>query len=194
MKIELLAITPNAEAVIEAAARTCYRSGDKIAEGTAAQLLPRLLAMGHESPFEHAVATFRIAGCSRAMSHQLVRHRLLSVCQQSQRYVSEQTFDYVIPPSIAATEAADFERDMDALRAMYAKWKARGVRNEDARFVLPNACVTELVITANFREFRHIFKMRCSPHAQWEIRAACEEMRAILHARAPHVFGDLLAS
>jgi thymidylate synthase (FAD) len=192
MNIDLVAITPDPERVIEMAARTCYDSADKIAEGTAADLLPKLLAMGHESPFEHAYATFRIAGCSRAMTHQLVRHRLMAVCQKSQRYVSEKEFEYVVPPAIREKYPAEFAADMEAIRDMYRRWKERGARNEDARFVLPNACATDIVISANFREFRHIFKVRCSPHAQWEIREACEKMRASLNEKAPHVFGDMM--
>ncbi len=193
MQIELIAITPEPERVIEVAARTCYQSQDHQQEDSAGILIGKLLAMGHETPLEHAYATFRIAGCSRAMSHQLVRHRLTSVCQKSQRYVSEQDFETVTPPSLDEADRDEFADDMATIRRMYGKWKARGLRNEDARFVLPNACATELVISANFREFRHIFAMRCSRHAQWEIRAACVDMLQQLHAHAPAVFGDLLA-
>ena len=191
MKIELIAITPNPENVIEIAARTCYQSGAKIASGSAGKFLPRLIVMGHESPFEHAYATFRLTGCSRAMTHQLVRHRLMAVSQKSQRYVSEKSFDYVIPPSVPAAHIAEFRQDMEQLRLMYEKWKGHGLKNEDARFVLPNACTTELVISANFREFRHIFKQRCIPQAQWEIRDACLTMLAELLRQAPTVFKDL---
>lgn len=192
MKIELLSVTPNPERIIELAARTCYQSTDKMRGGETPSLLKKLLTSGHESPFEHGYATFRIGGCSRAMTHQLVRHRLMAVSQKSQRYVSEKGFDYVIPESIPAAQVDDFKKDMEVIREMYAKWKGRGVRNEDARFVLPNACATEIVISANFREFRHIFRVRCSRHAQWEIREACMEMLKILHEHAPNVFQDVL--
>ena len=190
MKVELLAITPNAERLIELAARTCYQSADKSTEGSAGKLIRRLLASGHETPIEHAYATFRISGCSRAMTHQLVRHRLMAVSQKSQRYVSETGFQYVVPPSVATEDEDDFRNDMETIRRMYQKWKERGVRNEDARFVLPNACASEIVISANFREFRHIFSLRCSPHAQWEIRKASTIMLQELHKHAPNVFGD----
>jgi thymidylate synthase (FAD) len=192
MNVELISITPDAEQVIERAARTCYQSADKAGAGSAGALLAKLLDVGHESPFEHAYATFRIDGCSRAMTHQLVRHRMMAVSQKSQRYVSEKSFDYVMPPSVPEEYREEFARDMDRIREMYRKWKERGLRNEDARFVLPNACTTEIVISANFREFRHIFKVRCTPHAQWEIREACGRMLVELHRHAPHVFGDLL--
>jgi thymidylate synthase (FAD) len=191
LKVELVAVTPNAEAVIERAARVCYQSQEKISDGSAAVLLPKLLAMGHESPFEHAYATFIIDGCSRAMTHQLVRHRMMSVSQKSQRYVSEAAFEYVVPPSVPPERVAEFRRDMAAIQAMYGRWKDAGLRNEDARFVLPNACVSEIMISANFREFRHIFRVRCTRHAQWEIREACLLMLDVLYREAPRVFADL---
>lgn len=193
MQVELIAITERPEEIIEFAARVCYQSADKAAPGTAARLIPRLIAMGHESPLEHAYATFHVSGCSRAMTHQLVRHRLMSVSQQSQRYVAEDDFQYVMPPSIKPADQPEFQRDMATLREMYARWKQRGVKNEDARFVLPNACATEIVISANFREFRHIFQVRCTRQAQWEIREACRTMLQLLHPQAPHVFADLLS-
>lgn len=194
MKIELIAITPDPERVIEEAARTCYQSNTTATTDTAQKFLPKLLKMGHESPFEHAYATFRITDCSRAMTHQLVRHRLMAVSQKSQRYVSEKSFTYVIPESVPPEHVEDFKRDMDTIRELYAKWKSRGLKNEDARFVLPNACTTEIVISANFREFRHIFHMRCSKHAQWEIRQACTTMLEELHKHAPSVFADILTA
>jgi thymidylate synthase (FAD) len=191
MDVELLTVTPNAERIIERAARTCYQSADRMDLPGQGNLLKRLLELGHESPFEHAYATFRIKGCSRAMTHQLVRHRLMSVSQKSQRYVSEKGFEYVIPPKLKGDDIAEFRADMERIREMYIKWRKRGLANEDARFVLPNACASEIVISANFREFRHIFLMRCNRHAQWEIREACEQMLESLYTIAPRVFGDL---
>lgn len=190
LKIELLAITPRSEEVIEFAGRICYRSIDKRGPGSAGQLIARLIKMGHESPLEHASATFYISGCSRAMTHQLVRHRLISVSQQSQRYVDEKTFACVIPPSVPDERRHEFQADIDSIRAMYAKWQGHGLKKEDARFVLPNACASEIIISANFREFRHIFQVRCAPQAQWEIREACSVMLRELHRHAPSVFQD----
>ena len=190
MKVELIAITPDPERVIEIAARTCYQSEDKMVPEKLGELLPKLLAMGHESPFEHATATFRVSGVSRAMTHQFVRHRLLAVSQKSQRYVSEGNFEWVTPPSVPAAEKAEFDSDMEVIRSMYKKWKAKGLKNEDARFVLPNACTTEMVVSANFREWRHVFDVRCHRRAQWEIRDACLAMLAVLGKQAPHVFAD----
>jgi thymidylate synthase (FAD) len=191
MKVELIAITPEPERIIEIAARTCYQSGDKMVPEKLGELLPKLIAMGHESPFEHAYATFRVSDVSRAMTHQFVRHRLLAVSQKSQRYVSEGNFDWVMPPSVQGEGKAEFDRDMEVIRAMYKKWKDKGLKNEDARFVLPNACTTEMVVSANFREWRHVFQVRCHRRAQWEIRDACVEMLKLLNQQAPHVFTDL---
>lgn len=190
MDVELIACTPDPERVIEAAARTCYQSADKMGDGSESSFLPKLIAMGHESPFEHAYATFRLSGVSRAMTHQLVRHRLMAVCQKSQRYVSEEAFEYVLPPALSEEQATQFRADMAQIQAMYRKWRERGLRREDARFVLPNACATEIVISADFREFRHIFDVRCSRHAQWEIREAAFHMLDALLAVAPAVFKD----
>ncbi len=173
LEVELISITPEAEKVIEQAGRTCYLSFDKIGANSQADFIRRLLKMGHDSPLEHAYATFRIKNCSRAMTHQLVRHRLMSVCQQSQRYVDEEKFDYVMPEEMPSEFADDFHNDMQIIQQMYHKWRQRGLKKEDARFVLPNACTSEIVVSANFREWRHIFDVRISQKAQWEIRIAC---------------------
>jgi thymidylate synthase (FAD) len=191
VEVELLAITPEPEKVIEEAGRTCYVSFDKMDDSSEKDFITRLLKMGHESPLEHASATFRIKNCSRAMTHQLVRHRMMSVSQQSQRYVSEDSFTYVLPETVAAEHVADFHRDMTTIQEMYDKWRLRGLKKEDARFVLPNACTSEIVVTANFREWRHIFNLRLSPKAQWEIRQACAKILAILKQQAPTAFKDI---
>ena len=191
LQVELIAITPDPQSVIEQAGRTCYLSFDKIDDDSSAGFIQRLLKMGHESPLEHAYATFRVSNCSRAMTHQLVRHRLMAVSQQSQRYVDEEGFTYVVPESMPAEFVDDFHQDMQTIQQMYHKWRDRGLLKEDARFVLPNACTSEIVVSADFREWRHIFKLRTSPKAQWEIRKACLAMLAILKARAPDCFADI---
>ena len=198
MRVELLAITPESEALIEECARTCYQSNDKF-KGDG-KMIKSLISSGHDSVLEHAYATFRINGVSRAMTHQLVRHRLCAFSQQSQRYVKEDQFEYVIPTAIenmkhleddeSVNGADDFKNDMETIQGMYNKWKSRGVRNEDARFALPNSCVSEIVISANFREWRHIFKVRCDSHAQWEIRKAMTICLMYLNKEAPNVFFD----
>lgn len=191
LQVELVAITPNPQDVIEQAGRTCYLSFDKMDDDSSAGFIRRLIKVGHESPLEHAYATFRISNCSRAMTHQLVRHRLMAVSQQSQRYVDEESFTYVVPESMPPEFVADFHQDMQIIQQMYHKWRGRGLLKEDARFVLPNACTSEIVVSADFREWRHIFQLRTSPKAQWEIRKACRTMLAILKAHAPDCFDDL---
>ncbi len=191
LKVSLLAITPDAQKVIEQAGRTCYLSFDKIGAKSASDFIQRLIKLGHESPLEHASATFRIENCSRAMTHQLVRHRLMSFSQQSQRYVDEDDFKYVMPLNIPDEFVDDFENDMEIIGQMYKKWRSRGIRKEDARFVLPNACVSEIVVSANFREWRHFLSVRLAPKAQWEIREAARIILGILKQNAVDCFFDI---
>jgi len=191
-QVELLAITPDPERVIELAARTSYKSFHRVGEGSASVLIRKLIRSGHESVLEHAYATFRIMGGSRAFTHQLVRHRLASYTQESQRYVDEVGFTYVTPPSVQGNcEALKvFGEAMEVAREAYRKLRELGVPKQDARFVLPNATTSEIVVSANFREWRHIFSLRCHPSAQWEIRDICLKILKILKERAPSVFED----
>jgi thymidylate synthase (FAD) len=115
----------------------------------------------------------------------------MSVSQQSQRYVDEENFSFVIPQTLPQKDVAEFRDDMETIRQMYKKWRDKGLKREDARFVLPNACTSEIVVTANFREWRHIIKIRTSPKAQWEIRIACTEIFKILKQNAPNCFNDI---
>lgn len=199
MIITLLSITPNSEELIENAARTCYQSkpNEKTNIG---DLIKKLIKSNHHSVLEHAYAVFKIKDCSRAMTHQLVRHRLCSFSQQSQRYVKENQFDYVIPPEIYNLKDPNnpninyvslYKQQMEHIQQMYNFWKNVGLKNEDARFVLPNACCTEIVIGANFREWRHIIEVRCDKHAQWEIKICITEILKILFNEVPSVFEDL---
>ena len=193
LKVTLLSITPDAEKLIEEAGRTCYLSFEKIGADSARDFIQKLIKMGHDSPLEHACATFRIENCSRAMTHQLVRHRLMSVSQQSQRYVDEENFSFVVPPTVPKEFQKEFSDDMEAIRQMYIKWRDKGLKKEDARFVLPNACTSEIVVTANFREWRHIIKLRTSTTAQWEIRLVSTKILEILKEQAPACFSDIEA-
>ena len=192
MNVETIFITPNAEQIIEAAGRTCYKSKPK--EGYKhGNLIQALIKSGHDSVLEHAHASFRLTGVSRSMTHQLVRHRLCSFSQESQRYVSAEKFPFIIPPSIENSEYRDdYFSDMDILRCMYAKWLGRKIKKEDARYVLPNACSSEIVITANLRQWRNLLKLRCDAKAQWEIREVAFIILGILSNHAPHIFDDLL--
>ena len=191
MKVELIRITKDAEKLIELAARTCYDTRHRLYDRVTEKFLRNLMRAGHMSVFEHAWATFDISGISRACSHQLVRHRLATFSQRSQRYVREEGFDYITPPTIAgnAEAASLFHQTVNAVQKAYASLLSLNIPKEDARFILPNACATNLVMTANLREWMHIFKLRLTSHAQWEIRELAARILKILQKEAPIIFG-----
>lgn len=209
LKVELLAVTPEALSLIYAAFRQCYHAGfvadmwprlvsGEVDRQVQADFVQKVLESGHDSPVEHASFTFAIAGISRACSHQIVRHRIASYSQQSQRYVDATNMDYVLPPAIAKIPEARkrFEAFMDEVGAAYRDLKdileANGRKDkakEDARFVLPQAAETRIVITMNCRALLHFFNLRCCRRAQWEIRAMAEEMLVLCKAELPAIFG-----
>ncbi len=198
MKVKLIAITRyleggGCEELLEHAGRVCYRSKSPGTPEATVRFIRRRIGEGHESIIEHASATFEIVGISRACSHQLVRHRLASYSQESQRYVDMSNPQWVMPPSVAASSeaVAIWEECLERVVEAYRKLRALGVAKEDARFLLPNATATRLVMTANLREWLHIFRLRISPHAQWEIREVCVRMLEALCPHAPGVFGAL---
>jgi len=193
MEVELLAATPEAEKLLEGAGRTCYMSQERISGGSASKFIRMLISRGHLSVLEHAYATFRISGISRAATHQLVRHRLCSFSQKSQRYVKEHDAAFVVPPSIKADREAMrvFERSVADSKDTYNRLIDLGIPKEDARFVLPNAASSEIVMSANFRELRHIILTRGSKHAQWEVRDLAVRMLELMKKEAPNVFFDL---
>jgi thymidylate synthase (FAD) len=192
MKVELLSLTPNAEKLIEKAGRTAYLSFEKQRRGSEKKFIKMLIKSGHLSVLEHAYATFRIKGGSRAFTHQLIRHRLCSYTQQSQRYVDEHNFNYIEPDAIKNNKEAHslFIDFMNRAKKVYAKLQKLDIKNEDARFVLPNAVESEIVVTANFREWRYIIELRGSADAQWEIRTIIIKILKLLKKQAPAVFGD----
>jgi len=205
LKVILLRYTPHPEETIAMAAKLCYSPShiselrEKISSKDQKNFVRKLMEMGHLSPVEHASFTFAIEGISRACSHQLVRHRLASYSQQSQRYVSEESgFDYIIPPLIKEDSELRkiFINFMDESQRVYneivRKLNKKGVKgesaNQDARFVLPNAAETKIMVTMNARELLHFFKQRCCNRAQWEIRRMAEEMLKLVKKIAPTVF------
>jgi thymidylate synthase (FAD) len=181
-----------AEELIEFAGRICYRSQGRGPKATA-RFIRRRVEEGHESIIEHGCASFEISGISRSCSHQLVRHRLASYSQESQRYVDMSDPEWVIPPDIAADPEAlsIWEASLAQTQEAYRQLRARGIAKEDARFLLPNAAATKLVMTANFRELLHLFRIRISPHAQWEICQLSIRMLKEVYAHAPNVFGTI---
>jgi len=194
IEVELLAITPDSEKLIEQAGRTCYQSHDHTKAGSEKSFIEKIIKNGHHSVLEHATATFRIAGVSRSFTHQLVRHRLMAISQQSQRYCNAANFAYVMPMAIKDNPQAAkfFDEFMAIAKDRYHKLQQMGLKNEDARYVLPNAVCSEIVISANFRELRHIFTVRCSKKAQLEIRRCALVMLNIMKQQAPAVFADFV--
>ena len=194
MQVRLLAITPDPEKVIEDAGRTCYQSCAKGGPECRRAFVEKIIRSGHHSVLEHAYATFRITGVSRSLSHQLVRHRLCTFSQRSQRRVNEADFSSTEPPAIAQHPEAHrlFQAAMAGARVAYRDLRELDIPDEDARFVLPNATHTEIVMSANFRELRHVFSLRCDGRAQWEIRTVTLQMLAILKQVAPSVFADFV--
>ena len=199
MNIELIAHTPNPELVIANCATTCYDSNPKDIEASR-KMIRSLAKAGHEAMIEHAHATFKLSGISRVLTHELVRHRLFSFAQRSQRYVKENEESYVTPDVLVDDNSANAQMKQAKLifdMAMHDAWTAYrdllklGLKPEDARFVLPNACTTEIVVSGNFREYRNFLKLRLSPRAQWEIRKAANIILDKLYEIAPSCFEDL---
>lgn len=220
MNVKLLAYTPEPEKLIAAAAKNCYSSTnvDSVLEGLTPEKIEKFLSMlsdiGHESPIEHVSFSFAIEGVSRSLLAQITRHRIASFSVQSQRYVCENGFEYVIPPEIEQVPEAKelfirameddqrtYEQLTDALLKKHlqallkagvpekqAGSQAEKMSIEDARYVLPNACTTRIVMTANARSLRNFFRLRCCNRAQWEIRALAEEMYKLCYEVAPALF------
>jgi thymidylate synthase (FAD) len=155
-----------------------------------AKILRHVVRSGHHSVIEHANFSFSVKGISRACSHQLVRHRIASYTQQSQRYVTFKDLTYVMPPKVAqdAKAKAVFEEAMRNSSDAYKKLTAAGILAEDARYVYPNASTTNIYITMNARELKHFFRLRCCNRAQWEIREMADLMLTVAKKVAPIIF------
>lgn len=199
MQVELLYHTPDVERAVATAARLCYAPVgaselmETMSEDRVRSVLATIMKGGHFSTLEHASYTFAVDGVSRALTHQLVRHRIASFNQQSQRYVKfDNGFNRVEPPLIKENEQAHkiFEDCMASCAESYEKLRELGIVAEDARFVLPNAAETKIVITMNVRELLHFFELRCCNRAQWEIRALAHKMLELVKPTAPFIFMD----
>lgn len=208
--VRLVQVTPDAEQLVTAAAKLCYAAdaGTVFEHGPdeVEKFLSRLRRMGHLSVFEHASYTFLIEGVSRAMTHQLVRHRIASFSQRSQRYVGHDAFEYITPPRLAGktvmtddgpVDAAAYYREfMEHTGKVYARLRdALGgtgeSANEDARYVLPNAAETKIMVTMNARELCHLFNERLCQRAQWEFRRVADEMLRLAREATPVIFGGV---
>ncbi len=218
--VTLISHTPHPEKTVAAAAKLCYSPAeietlfDNLTEDSVAKFLDMLGEIGHQSPLEHANFTFGIEGVSRTLLAQITRHRIASYSVQSQRYVSENQFEYVTPPAIAQNaeatqlflEAMQSAQDYyDRIAAMlketyYPQFLQEGKTEkaaasaaekkaiEDARFVLPGACDTKMVVTMNARALHNFFSHRCCNRAQWEIRDVAKQMLSLVYDVAPHIF------
>jgi thymidylate synthase (FAD) len=208
MKVELLSYTQDPQKVIYSAARQCYskfgaaeifNESKKVESKKLKDFIEHLMARGHKSPLEHVNFTFAIEGVSRVLTHQLVRHRIASYSQQSQRYVSMENFGFITPPLIAKNKAAK-QKFEEAIKMILAKSEElkkilesdeklnKEKINEDVRFLLPGACDTKIVVTMNCRELLHFFAERTCMRAQWEIRELAGKMYGICKKTLPEVF------
>jgi thymidylate synthase (FAD) len=212
LKVNLIQFTPEPEKVIAAAAKLCYSAVSiddiekKIDKDNTEKFLNMLMSYGHESPIEHVSFTFAVEGVSRSLTHQLVRHRIASYSQQSQRYVKLDQFEYVIPPEIndepkareiyiSAMESSQnaYNSIVDILKSKYIEEgidsiSAEKKAIEDARYVFPNACETKIIVTMNARSLMNFFKVRCCNRAQWEIRNLADKMLLLVREAAPTLF------
>ena len=199
MQVELLYHTPDPERAVATAARLCYApvGASELMESLSPEkiesVLRTIMAGGHFSTLEHASYTFAIDGVSRALTHQLVRHRLASYNQQSQRYVAYKNgIEVIKPDSIAADEHLNevFDTTMEAILEAYKVFLDADIPAEDARYILPNAAETKIVVTMNIRELMHFFSLRCCNRAQWEIRDLAWRMLELVRPTAPFIFAQ----
>jgi len=212
MNVELIAFSPDPEKVVAAAAKLCYSPSsaqnilDGLNEENTASYLNMIMSLGHESPIEHISFTFAVEGVSRSLLAQFTRHRIASYSVKSQRYVNEGKFEFVIPPQIEADVQAkeiylkamdqdteNYNKLADILKEKYLQagvpeGKAEKQAIEDARYVLPNACETKMIVTMNARSLLNFFQHRCCERAQWEIRQCADKMLELAREKAPSIF------
>ncbi|MFQ5900091.1 MAG: FAD-dependent thymidylate synthase [Thermodesulfobacteriota bacterium] len=193
VKVELISHTPEPEKTIIRACRTCYQSFDKQDDVSDSKLL-RHITKNNESPLEFANFTFLVSGISRVTSHQMVRHRVgCSYAQKSQRYVAEGNFDYIMPPGVEENPSAreEFKKAIELTKDIYNRLRELGIRKEDCRYILPQACATQIMIGLNGRSLRHFLRLRLSSKAQWEIREVAAQMLDAVRKLAPTLVFDL---
>jgi thymidylate synthase (FAD) len=199
MQVTLLYHTSNPERAVATAARLCYAPVgaaelmESMSDAQVDKVLATIMRSGHFSALEHASYTFALDGVSRALTHQLVRHRVASYNQQSQRYVTYSGEpEIVLPPTIVndPEARAAFNTAIDVAYATYAQLIEAGIPAEDARYVLPNACISKIVVTMNIRELLHFFEVRCCHRAQWEIQELACRMLSLVEPTAPYIFMD----
>jgi thymidylate synthase (FAD) len=198
---KILANTPHMETLIERCARVSYKSEDKIEEGSAEKLIRKLIKLGHHSVLEHASITVLFENHSRGFTHELVRHRLCAFTQESTRYVDQSNYEFVIPFDMDPKEeygidsvlvdTADIFDIVEHMKSIYTSLLNAGWQKQDARQFLPIGITSDIVVTANVREWRHIFKMRCASSAHWEIRRTMRNLLEEFKHCWPILFEDL---
>lgn len=196
VKVKLLDYTPEPERVVAMAARLCYSAvgaeelSERLSDDKVREMVEKMVSLGHASTIEHVSFTFGIEGVSRVLTHQLVRHRIASYDQQSQRYVAAHGFQYVTPHTIEENPAAKEKYDalLSKIRKTYDELIELGIPKEDARYVLANAAETKILVTMNARSLLHFFNLRCCNRAQWEIREMANLMLAEVQKVAPTLF------
>lgn len=197
MKVKLLRMTERPLNLISEAYRICYASAPKDDPAEENKFIKACIRNGHTSPLEHAAATFLISGISRPCSQQIERHRIASYTQESQRYVNAENAKFIMPNSVLSSEGFEMYVDfMEQSRRIYSCLVKNGVKKEDARFVLPQAVTTRMMMTINFRALRNFLTLRLDVHAQWEVRKVAATMVAELYNVSPElvdtIFGDIL--
>lgn len=204
MNVRLVQYTPLCDAAVALGGKMCYSDADLddmiqgVTDKDNSAMIRRIIESGHESVLEHVSFTFAISGVSRALLAQITRHRMASFSVRSQRYVNyDKGFNYVIPPAIkklGEDAIAEYHAQMEQMNKWYRGWTEKlgsGEKaNEDARFVLPNACETSMLVTMNARELRHFFNLRMCRRAQWEIRELATFMWAVCNQECPALFED----
>jgi thymidylate synthase (FAD) len=189
--VELLWITPNAEKIIEIASRTCYKSESKITEDSAGNFCKMIIKRGHLAMIEHGVASLKFI-IDRGLSHELVRHRLCSFAQESTRWVSYKNEIEVIEPlNLDELSRIKWISAIKFAENRYKDLLNNGIKPEMARSVLPTCLKTEIVVTANFREWLKIFELRISNTAHPQIKSIMIEAKEILKKQCPNIFGNI---
>lgn len=194
--VSLITHTPNPEEVVARACLVCYSSRElgvqdkSLTPETVRKVIEKVVSRGHTSVLEHAYFTFAIEGISRACSHQLVRHRMASYSQQSQRFVDLEGFSYVLPEKIRDNEELkrDFRDKIVEVHELYKRMREAGIPKEDARFILPNASTTKIIMTMNARSLLNLFLLRTCNRAQWEIRELARRILCLVRDVCPVIF------
>lgn len=195
MNVKLIGYSPKSEKIPAMAAKLTHSISkpeelENSSDMELKSILEHVINLGHTSVIEHTSFTFAISDVSRSLTHQLVRHRIASYAQQSQRYVNLKEPNYVVPPKISENESMNkaYQDTMNIIWDQYNKLLDMNIPAEDSRYILPNAACTNIIVTMNARSLLNFFELRCCLHAQWEIRKLANMMLKILKKKAQIIF------